>query len=132
MSNSEKKTIKEKIFIGCFLMFFSVFMYMEAVGIEKIADKRASDPKQVIRGCLSYIKSRKDRVVDEVLIFKLDGKKVENSRLYARNSNAYANRVKFEKYVKDNPNICHPVGYVKVNLILTSKIYIYEYYGNSS
>lgn len=130
--NNQRKTLTEKIFIILFLIFFSIFMYMEAVGFEKIADKKSTNPKYMIKGCLFYVKSKSDKYGYEILILNVDGYKRENRRIYSRSSNAYANKIKFEEYIKNNPNTCHSVGYVKVNLILTSKIYIYEYYGNFS
>lgn len=37
----------------------------------------------------------------------------------------------FDKYIKENPNLCHSIGYVElVDLGFYKKIYVYHYYGD--
>ena len=92
----------------------------------------AKNPDNIIKGCMYYVREVRRRHSD-VTEVKIDGRVYETYLIRTRKSNLFSsnNYGKFHQYMKDNPELCHPIGYIElVNLGFYKKIYVYHYYGD--
>lgn len=115
-----------------FILFFAFYMYMGLFGNQQIADQLAKNPKNIIKGCMYYVGDVKRRHI-YVAQVKIDNRIYEDYLIYARKSDMFLSEKsgEFNQYVKDNSQLCHPIGYVElVNLGFYKKIYVYHYYGD--
>ena len=120
-----------KVYVS-FIIFMIFYMYMGIFGVPQIADHMAKNPDNIIRDCMYYVRDVKRRhsYVTEV---KIDGRVYETFLIYTRKSDIFLSGKsgEFKQYMRENPELCHPIGYVElVNLGFYKKIYVYHYYGD--
>lgn len=114
------------------LLFLIFFAYMGFYGNHQIADYMATNPKNIIKGCMYYVRDVKRRH-DYVSEVNINGKVYDIYLIYTRKSDLVSSGKygQFLNYIKENPMLCHPVGYVKlIDLGFYKKIYVYHYYGD--
>ena len=122
----------DKVVYAIFLIFLIIYMYMGLFGNYQIADHMAKNPKNIIKSCMYFVSYSKSRHT-YVTKVNIDGGVYETYLIYARKSDMYLSDKygEFNRYIRDNPNICHPVGYVElINLGFYKKIFVYHYYGD--
>ena len=120
-----------KVYVS-FIIFMIFYMYMGIFGISQIADHMAKNPDNIIKGCMYYVREVRRRHSDITQV-KIDGRVYETSLIRTRNSDlALSDKYgQFLDYIKNNPELCHPIGYIElVNLGFYKKIYVYHYYGD--
>ena len=130
MSNDE--AIKNYRFESFSILFLIFFGYMGFYGNHQIADQMAKNPKNIIKSCMYYVRDVKRRQ-GYVTELNIDGRVYEDFLIHTRKSEPFApqNYAKFLNYIRENPNICHPIGYVElINLGFYKKIFVYHYYGD--
>ena len=129
---SDKETPRNyKVYVS-FIIFMIFYMYMGIFGVPQIADHMAKNPDNIIKGCMYYVRDMRRRY-SNVIEVMIDGKAYDSTFIYTKKSELYApkNHSEFENYMRENPNLCHQVGYITlVNLGFYKKIYVYHYYGD--
>lgn len=128
----DDKLPKNKTIYVLFILFFAFYIYMGLFGNQQIADQLAKNPKNIIKGCMYYVRDvrRRHSYVAEV---EIGGRVYESPFIHTKKSELYApkNYTEFKDYIRKNPELCHPIGYIElVNLGFYKKIYVYHYYGD--
>ncbi len=132
MSDENNSRDKNYRFAIAHLLILILFAYMGFFGNFQIADYMAKNPDNIIKDCMYYVRDVKRRhsYVTEV---KIDGRVYETFLIYTRKSDIFllGKSGEFKQYMRENPELCHPIGYVElVNLGFYKKIYVYHYYGD--
>lgn len=132
MSDENNSRDKNYRFAIAHLLILILFAYMGFFGNFQIADYMAKNPDNIIKDCMYYVRDVKRRhsYVTEV---KIDGRVYETFLIYTRKSDIFLSGKsgEFKQYMRENPELCHPIGYVElVNLGFYKKIYVYHYYGD--
>ncbi len=132
MSDENNSRDKNYRFAIAHLLILILFAYMGFFGNFQIADHMAKNPDNIIKGCMYYVREVRRRHSDITQV-KIDGRVYETSLIRTRNSDlALSDKYgQFLGYIKNNPELCHPIGYIElVNLGFYKKIYVYHYYGD--
>ena len=132
MSDENNSRDKNYRFAIAHLLILILFAYMGFFGNFQIADYMAKNPDNIIKDCMYYVcdVKRRHSYVTEV---KIDGRVYETFLIYTRKSDIFLSGKsgEFKQYMRENPELCHPIGYVElVNLGFYKKIYVYHYYGD--
>lgn len=132
MSDENNSRDKNYRFAIAHLLILILFAYMGFFGNFQIADYMAKNPDNIIKDCMYYVRDVKRRhsYVTEV---KIDCRVYETFLIYTRKSDIFLSGKsgEFKQYMRENPELCHPIGYVElVNLGFYKKIYVYHYYGD--
>ncbi|MDO4896812.1 MAG: hypothetical protein Q3971_05550 [Moraxella sp.] len=128
----DDKLPQNKTIYVMFILFLALYMYMGLFGNQQIADQMAKNPNNIIKDCMYYVRDVKRRhsYVTEV---KIDGRVYETYLIYASQSDFFLSSKysEFKQYMRENQELCHPIGYVElINLGFYKKIYVYYYYGD--
>ena len=128
MSDENNSRDKNYRFAIAHLLILILFAYMGFFGNFQIADYMAKNPDNIIKDCMYYVRDVKRRhsYVTEV---KIDGRVYETFLIYTRKSDIFllGKSGEFKQYMRENPELCHPIGYVElVNLGFYKKIYVYH------
>lgn len=132
MSDENNSRDKNYRFTIAHLLILILFAYMGFFGNFQIADYMAKNPDNIIKDCMYYVREVRRRHSD-VTEVKIDDKVYETYLIYTNKSEIFSSKKysEFKQYMRDNPKICHPIGYIElVNLGFYKKIYVYHYYGD--
>ena len=122
----------QKLIIITLLCGYFIF---EVWGVRYIAERKAEKPNNIKEGCLYLRSSYTDTSKMKILRLTIDGHKVESHRTFSGNM-PYGykwngqQRDEFYQYLEYNKEKCHPIQYVDINLLITRKIFIYDYLGD--
>lgn len=113
------------------LILVSFFMYVGTIGLRQIANKMAENPDNIINGCMYYNGYRISKYDTKIYKLIIDGYNEDSSRIYVFNSKIPDNYRKYIfEYIEENPNICHEVSYIKINLLFYNRIFLYDFHGD--
>ena len=132
MSDENNSRDKNYRFAIAHLLILILFAYMGFFGNFQIADHMAKNPDNIIKGCMYYVREVRRGHRDATQV-KIDGRLYETYLIYTNKSEIFSSKKygEFDQYMKDNPELCHPIGYIElVNLGFYKKIYVYHYYGD--
>lgn len=127
----KKEELKRNIAIICTLIVAVFIAYMFLIGFDKIADNRAKNPNNLIRGCMHYYGSGKHKhaSLGEYINLRVDG-------IYATSLSAFS--VEFKRQVdietlhkdmkKSGSDKCYPVDYIMLDFMIVKRVFIYKYY----
>lgn len=118
-------------------LFFG--FYMAVWGFGQIADKKAENPENLIRGCMYFHSKIVDKTNHTRINFYVDGvfgstlksiQKVFYSNIKNQGFESFSD---FKSFISSNgSDVCYEVSYVKLDLLIFKKVFIYDYHGIKS
>ncbi len=108
---------------------------MAVWGFGQIADKKAQNPDNLIKGCMYYYGYRRDKHNDYFYYFLIEKKLTVNTYLFRGEfffnveKNNFLKREEFYNFIKKDSSQCYLVSYIKLDFILFKKIFVYDYHG---
>lgn len=111
------------------------YFVLNVWGFAYIAEKKATNSSNIKEACLYFRSSYTKASKMKILILTVDGEQVRSNRIFSKNM-PYGykwngqQRDEFYQYLEYNKEKCHPVEYIDINLLITRKIFIYDYLGD--
>lgn len=139
MLYDESKHTKQQLIAGYLIAGIPLIFgfYMSVWGFGQIADRKAENPDNLIRGCMYYDGTSKTKSGGEYHHLLIDSIKSDTFRAYTHKFNSHI-KIKgfnniggFDDYVKNNKKKCFLVSYIKLDYILFQKVFVYDYHGIS-
>lgn len=114
----DKEPTKKELIVGYLSAGIPLFFgfYMAVWGFGQIADRKAQNPDNLIKGCMYYYGYRRDKHNDYFYYFSIE-------------KNNFLKREEFYNFIKKDSSQCHLVSYIKLDFILFKKIFVYDYHG---
>ncbi|WP_147293762.1 hypothetical protein [Acinetobacter haemolyticus] len=109
-----------------FLMIFG--FYMSVWGFEKIAVYKAKDQRNILEACAYYDGVYKSKYSNGYYIV-IDKYSFSDRGVYAKGFPFSYKQREFYGSLSDNVYGCHKVKYIKIDLYVVRKIFIYDYLG---
>jgi hypothetical protein len=107
-----------------FLIFFKFFM--DICGYFYIAEYKSKNPLNVIEGCVYYSGVYKTKNSND-LYLSMDGYVFNSFNVTVKEFPFYYKQKVFFKNIHEDKISCKKIKYIEINLILTKKIFIYDY-----
>lgn len=139
MLYDETKHTKQQLIAGYLMAGVPLLFgfYMSIWGFGQIADKKAQNPDNLIRGCMYYNGYRKDKHNHESFYFRIEKEIAISDDLfrggyYDNIKKSFLHIDEFYNYAKLDQKKCFLVSYIKLDYILFQKFFVYDYHGTKS
>lgn len=121
----EKPIYYSIIVWGAISLIFLNF-YMSIWGFEKIAIYKAKDQSNIIEGCAYYRGEFKEKY-GMGYYFNIDGTTIEDNFITSKKFPFNFKQREFYKDIRADQYGCHTVKYIKIDLYVMKKIFLYDY-----
>ena len=114
-----------------FMVLVVLWIFMNIWGYRYIAEYKAKNQKNIIEGCAFYGGDYKNKYKINNFYIYIDGKgRYLNYEIVAKKFPYTKKRKDFYNDFKGNYEKCNKIKYIELNLVLTRKIFIYDYVPN--